>query len=142
MEATAAIDSSFGSSYDSIMAVYHDRVLEDLRSDPVDTIAPRRVIPGPGNRLPVAPEIMLTSVRVEPNPANETIRIQCRLGAAARVRIELVGVDGELVNLHGESSDGTGAHVYLASVRNIPSGVYACRVSANGVSETLMVRVK
>lgn len=142
MEATAAIDSSFGSSYDSIMAVFHDRVLEDLRSDPVDTVAPRRVIPGPGNRLPVAPEIMLTGVRVEPNPANETLRIHYRLGAAARVRIELVAVDGELVDLLGESSDGTGAHVYLASVRNVPSGVYACRVSANGVSETLMVRVR
>ncbi|MEW6511511.1 MAG: T9SS type A sorting domain-containing protein [Bacteroidota bacterium] len=78
-----------------------------------------------------------------PNPFNPTTRIRYRLEAAARIRLAVLDLLGREVAVIVNGSQAAGEHDALWDAAGRPSGVYFCRLSANGrvaVRTMLLVR--
>jgi hypothetical protein len=71
-----------------------------------------------------------------PNPFNPSTRIAYRLAAASDVRVTLLDLAGRTVRVLEEGRREAGVHGLNVDGSDLPSGVYACRLEAGGLTET------
>lgn len=86
-----------------------------------------------------APRLILGSTF--PNPFSHETRIELELAEDSKVEVEIFDVAGRIVRAYKMGELGAGTHPLTFDGRDqtgqqVPSGVYFCRVNANGVSST------
>jgi hypothetical protein len=115
-----------------------------LSVDTVNLNAP----PGPWvvtERDPAAvgePSLASAGLRVSPNPARGSTRVEYNLGASGAVNVELFDLLGRRVRQVAEASQSAGSHAIQVDVSDLPSGIYLCRLQADGGVSTSKLIVR
>ncbi len=69
-----------------------------------------------------------------PNPFNPSTKIEYSLPIESSVKIEIVNILGERVDIFTKSAEPAGKHKFTWNAANYPSGLYIIRIEANGIN--------
>ncbi|NJK87694.1 MAG: DUF362 domain-containing protein [Bacteroidales bacterium] len=100
--------------------------------------------PGPPGSAPVnalntsAQKVLL---QCYPNPATSHIFFEYDLASPARVKAEIITLDGKKVETLFERNDYTGNHQVNYSVENLPAGMYLMTLTVNRNTSTIKFQV-
>jgi FtsP/CotA-like multicopper oxidase with cupredoxin domain len=109
--------------------------------DPAANVVTEACESGPVRLQPATAAGVVRLLGGQPNPFVQTTKISFSLPSAANVVLEVYSVAGERVGVLAEGWYGSGRHVVNWDVDDLASGVYMCRLSANGRSETRRLTV-
>jgi hypothetical protein len=73
----------------------------------------------------------VAAMKAYPNPFRKTVTFSYRLSAAATPRIEIVDVNGRIVNVLSEANKAAGEHTIQWSAGDLPPGNYFARLYVN-----------
>ena len=81
-------------------------------------------------------------LNIFPNPCSSFVQLSYRIEESGPVRIEILNCLGVILKTHINFDNNVGSHTILLPVDDLVPGIYLCRITANGFTETKQLLVQ
>lgn len=77
--------------------------------------------------------------QIYPNPFNSQITIKFNLQKSGKVQVKILNISGQEIETLINGSQASGAHQIIWQPKNLPNGIYFCKIQSQDFSETKKV---